>query len=144
MIEFSTRTTALSQRCVCGKKHKKRLSERVHACECGVTAQRDLFSAYLARFVEDDALQVAKARASWPGAEPLLRTAWQQATPNPPASGQRQPSSLGRFVSGPSQSRSPEKENRPEFKASDAVPEAQVSARAGERTTVEVFRTPRL
>ena len=58
VIEFSTRTTALSQVCVCGEKHKKRLSERVHACECGVTAQRDLFSAYLARFVEDDDLQV--------------------------------------------------------------------------------------
>ncbi len=144
VIEFSTRTTALSQMCVCGKKHKKRLSERVHACECGVTAQRDLLSAYLARFVEDDALPVAKARESWRGAEPLLRTAWQQATQNQPASGQRQLSSLGRFVRGPSQSRSPEKENLPEFKASDAVPEAQVSARAGERMTVEVFRTPRL
>ncbi len=34
--------------------------------------QRDLFSAYRARFVEDDALQAAKASA-WPGAEPLLR-----------------------------------------------------------------------
>ncbi len=144
VIEFNTRTTALSQTCLCGQKHKKRLSERVHTCECGVTMQRDLFSAYLARFVEDDALQVAKARESWLGSEPILRTAWQQATQNQPASGQRQPSSFGRFVSGPSQSRSPEKENLPEFKASDAVTEAQVSARAGERMTVEVFRTPRL
>ena len=144
VIEFNTRTTALSQTCLCGQKHKKRLSERIHTCECGVTMQRDLFSAYLARFVEDDALQVAKAHESWPGAEPLLRTAWQQATQNQPASGRHQPSSFGRFVSGPSQSRSPEKENLPEFKASDAVTEVQVSARAGERTTVEVFRTPRL
>ena len=87
VIEFSTRTTALSQVCVCGKKHKKRLSERVHACECGVTAQRDLFSAYLARFVEDDALQVAKARESWPGAEPLLRLGNRQSQNNLPVEG---------------------------------------------------------
>lgn len=39
---------------------------------CGVTTQRDLFSAYLARFVKDDTLQVAKANASWPGVEPPL------------------------------------------------------------------------
>ncbi len=73
VVEFNTRTTALSQICLCGQKHKKRLSERIHACDCGVTMQRDLFSAYLASFVEDDALQVAKAAESWPGAEPLLR-----------------------------------------------------------------------
>lgn len=109
VLEFSTRTTALSQVSLCGKKHKKRLSERVHACECGVTTQRDLFSAYLARFVEDDALQVAKARESWPGAEPLLWTAWQQAVKNQPASRGTRPSSLGRYPSGPSQSGSSEK-----------------------------------
>ncbi len=51
VIEFNTRTTALSQVCFCGQKHKKRLSERVHTCDCGVTMQRDLFSAYLARFL---------------------------------------------------------------------------------------------
>ncbi|MHB1684648.1 MAG: zinc ribbon domain-containing protein [Bacilli bacterium] len=52
--EFNTRTTALSQVCVCGQKHKKRLCERVHACECGVAMQRDLFSAYLAGHVKDN------------------------------------------------------------------------------------------
>ncbi len=71
VIEFNTRQAALSQTCSCGQKHKKRLSERVHTCECGVTMQRDLFSAYLARFVEDDALQVAKAHEAWPGADGL-------------------------------------------------------------------------
>ncbi len=144
VIEFNTRTTALSQTCLCGQKHKKRLSERVHTCECGVIMQRDLFSAYLARFVEDDALQVAKAHESWPGAEPLLRTAWQQATQNQPASGQRQPPSFGHFVRGPSQSRSPEKESLPEHKTPDVVILAQVGVRADESVKVEVFRTPRL
>ena len=136
VIEFNTRTTALSQVCFCGQKHKKRLSERVHTCDCGVTMQRDLFSAYLARFVEDDALQVAKASVSWPGAEPLLRTAWQQATHNQPASRGRMPSSFGRYPSGPSQSGSSEKETLPEPKAADGVPFAQAKARAAERAKV--------
>ncbi len=144
VIEFNTHTTALSQTCLCGQKHKKRLSERVHVCDCGVTMQRDLFSAYLARFVEDDALQVAKANQSWPGAEPLLRTAWQQATQNQPASGQRLPSSFGHYPRGLSQSGSSEKENLLDPQAADDVPPAQARARAAERVTVEVFRTPRL
>ncbi len=144
VIEFNTHTTALSQTCLCGQKHKKRLSERVHVCDCGVTMQRDLFSAYLAHFVEDDALQVAKANQSWPGAEPLLRTAWQQATQNQPASGQRLPSSFGHYPRGLSQSGSSEKENLLDPQAADDVPPAQARARAAERVTVEVFRTPRL
>ncbi|MHB1612097.1 MAG: RNA-guided endonuclease TnpB family protein [Sulfobacillus sp.] len=144
IVEFNTRTTALSQVCLCSQKHKKRLSERIHACDCGVTMQRDLFSAYLARFVEDDALQVAKAFASWPGAEPLLRTAWQQATLNQPASGRSLPSSFGRAPRGPSRSGSSEKENLPEPKVADAVALVQAGVRAAERATVEVFRTPAL
>ena len=71
VLEFSTRTTALSQQCLCGDKHPQRLAERVHTCPHGaVTMQRDRFSACLARFVEEDALPIAAARASWPGAEP--------------------------------------------------------------------------
>ncbi|NMP24100.1 RNA-guided endonuclease TnpB family protein [Sulfobacillus harzensis] len=145
VIEFNTRTTALSQTCLCGQKHKKRLSERIHTCGCGVTMQRDLFSAYLARFVEDDALQVARATEPWPGAEPLLRTAWQRATTNQPASGRPLPSSFGRYPSGPSQSGSSEKENLPEHKAADVVTsarplgvpeEGQVEARAAESVKV--------
>ena len=136
VVEFNTRTTALSQICLCGQKHKKRLSDRIHACDCGVTMQRDLFSAYLARFVEDDALQVAKAAEPWPGAEPLLRTAWQQAIQNQPESGRQPPSSFGRYPSGPSQSGSSEKENLPEPKAADAVTSAQAGVRAAERVKV--------
>ena len=40
----------LSQTCLCGSVARKRLSERVHRCDCGITVQRDVFSAYLARF----------------------------------------------------------------------------------------------
>jgi putative transposase len=132
VVEFSTRTTALSQSCFCGQKHKKRLSERIHPCACGVTMQRDLFSAYLARFVDDDALQVAKAHESWPGAEPLLRTAWQQATLNQPASRGPLPSSLGRYPRDRSRSGSSEKENLLKSERSDGVPRG----RADHRTPV--------
>jgi putative transposase len=40
----------LSQTCLCGAIARKTLAERVHRCDCGVTVQRDVFSAYLARF----------------------------------------------------------------------------------------------
>jgi len=47
----STYQTALSQMCICGAKKKKSLSQRVHSCGiCGIVAQRDIFSAYLAIF----------------------------------------------------------------------------------------------
>src|SRR5208337_2034246 len=45
--------TALSQLCVCGLKKKKKLSQRVHDCECGVRSQRDVFSSYLALFYQE-------------------------------------------------------------------------------------------
>lgn len=132
MEVFSTRHTALSQVCVCGARHKKRLSERVHACECGVLMQRDLFSAYLANYVLEDRLQVAKAFESWQGAEPFLRTAWRQAT-NQPASGRRPPSSFGAYQS---QSGSFEKENLPKHEAQDVVAKVNADARACESVEV--------
>jgi hypothetical protein len=79
--EFPTQTTALSQNCQCGRKVKKRLSERDHKCECGIVAQRDLYSAFLARFVdENNLLQADLAKLAWSGAEPFLWAAWLQAS----------------------------------------------------------------
>lgn len=52
VYEFSTQKTKLSQRCLCGSIKKKSLSCRVHQCECGIIQQRDLFSAFLARFID--------------------------------------------------------------------------------------------
>lgn len=72
VTEFPTVTTKLSQTCVCGKGVKKKLSERWHICDCGVTAQRDLFSAYLARYVENKKLDTRKALTGWPGVHLLL------------------------------------------------------------------------
>ena len=73
--EFPLRNK-LSQTCHnCGAIVKKPLSERWHECGCGVFAQRDLYSAFLAMCVAGDDFDISKARESWPGAEPLLRRA---------------------------------------------------------------------
>ncbi len=55
LYEYSPYTTALSQTCLCGTKKKKPLSQRVHRCECGITEDRDLFSAYLGLHVRASA-----------------------------------------------------------------------------------------
>jgi len=97
--EFPTRTTALSQTCHCGRREKKSLSQRVHQCRCGVVAQRDLYSAFLARFVEgeEQLLSIKQAQKVWSeGAERLLGSAWQQALINSQLNG-RVPSSFGKL-----------------------------------------------
>lgn len=76
VIEFSTHKTRLSQTCHrCGTIQKKSLSERWHICDCGVTAQRDLYSAFLAACVEDDRLVAPLANSLWESRLPLLQTA---------------------------------------------------------------------
>jgi len=55
LYEYSTRTTALSQTCLCGTKKKKPLSQRVHRCGCGIKEDRDLFSAFLGLHVRTEA-----------------------------------------------------------------------------------------
>ena len=78
--EFATRYTKCSQVCLCGVVEKKALSQRIHNCDCGVRAQRDLFSAFLGRFaVKDtdgkDRLDVRRAQKAWPGMDNLLELA---------------------------------------------------------------------
>lgn len=76
VIEFNTRTTALSQSCQCGNKQKKALKDRWHDCQqCGIQAQRDLYSAFLARFVQENKLDSSQALCAWPGAGILLEQA---------------------------------------------------------------------
>ncbi len=71
--EFSPYRTKLSQTCHgCRAIRKKPLSVRVHACSCGVTAHRDLYSAFLARFVTNEVLELQRACAEWPLFELLL------------------------------------------------------------------------
>ena len=76
VIEFNTRTTALSQRCHCGAREKKTLSTRWHNCKtCGISAQRDLYSAFLARFVDNEQLDTSQAQKAWAGVDMLLARA---------------------------------------------------------------------
>jgi putative transposase len=87
--EFPTTTTRLSQMCVCGRREKKALSLRWHVCSCGVgPVQRDLFSAWLARYVVNDRLDAGRTKMAWPGEDERLRTA---SSAIQPAMGQGQP-----------------------------------------------------
>ncbi len=64
--EFPTHSTKLSQTCHCGVIKKKRLKDRWHICECGVKAQRDLYSAFLARYVaKNNRLAIKEAEHNW-------------------------------------------------------------------------------
>jgi transposase len=98
VVEIPTHSTKLSQTCQCGRVCKKKLSERVHQCECGVVAQRDLYSALLAKHIEPDTfvLQVSQLLEDWQSAELCLWAAWRTATEIKPATGRIRPSSFGR------------------------------------------------
>jgi hypothetical protein len=68
--EYSPVTTALSQTCLCGKRKKKPLAQRIHRCDCGITDDRDLFSAYLGLHVHaqvdgSDRLDLRAAQQGW-------------------------------------------------------------------------------
>jgi putative transposase len=76
--KFSTRTTALSQTHLTGERVKKSLSERVHYDQTGFVMQRDLFSAFLARYIVENKLSLQDAIDAYPGMESSLLAAWQQ------------------------------------------------------------------
>ena len=138
-LEFPTQPTKLSQVCICSRQHKKKLSQRVHACECGVVAQRDLLSAYLGIFVEKVVegksekyiLQAAEAKKFWPSADTLLQAAWREAVQS--ASRGHCPSSFGKPIAYPSQSGSLVKEEIAKFEAWNVVV-ASKATRVQERT----------
>jgi len=77
--EFPTRTTKLSQYCHGCRTHaKKPLSERWHQCACGVgPIQRDLYSAFLAAYLDppDYLPSSAQYQWYWEGADLRLRAA---------------------------------------------------------------------
>jgi putative transposase len=80
--KFSTRKTALSQTHLTGERVEKSLSERVHFDQTGIVMQRDLFSAYLARYVDDDELTLQNAQIEYLRLEPVLLAAWQRSKIN--------------------------------------------------------------
>ena len=66
----------LSQSCQYGNKRKKVRNGRWYNCEqCGIHAQRDLYSAFLARFVQENKLDRSQALCAWPGSGILLEQA---------------------------------------------------------------------
>ncbi|HEY7127854.1 MAG TPA: transposase [Ktedonobacterales bacterium] len=75
--EVPTRSTRLSQLCHgCGTLVKKPLSERWHACACGIgPVQRDLYSAFLACHLDLKTLVPSIAQHTWESAETRLRAA---------------------------------------------------------------------
>ncbi len=76
-IKFYTQKTALSQTHLTGERIKKKLSERVHFEQTGFVMHRDLFSAYLGRFVnEEGVLLLYLAVEQWERSEPILHEAW--------------------------------------------------------------------
>ena len=124
-LEFPTVTTKLSQTCVCGQQHKKLLSDRVHSCSCGVTAQRDLFSAFLALYVEPQSDEKDKytchtdlAQKAWSSADTPLQTAWQVASQSTTEG--LVPSTFGKYPWG--QSGSPAETRIVKFEVQDVVP----------------------
>ncbi|MCI4675377.1 transposase [Mycolicibacterium litorale] len=68
--DVASSTTALSQTCLCGNRKNKPLSQRTHRCECGITEDRDLVSAYLGLHVRIqvdgvDRLDLPSAQQGW-------------------------------------------------------------------------------
>src|SRR5258707_14454864 len=98
IVDINPWRARLSQTCHCGLIKKKARSERWHTCPCGASAQRDLFSAWLARFVHPatSLLDAGQAREAWPGWEPTLQAAYEQAIHNQPARGRRFPAPFRR------------------------------------------------
>jgi hypothetical protein len=76
LIEFGKRNTCLSQFChLRGTYTKKPLSQRYHQLPDGTRVGRDVYSAFLARFVLDNRLDAIQAAKAWTGAEAFLRVA---------------------------------------------------------------------
>ena len=63
----------LSQTCHCGNIEKKSRNKRWHSCKkCNAYAQRDLFSAFLARFADAKKLDICQAQKAWLAQESVL------------------------------------------------------------------------
>jgi hypothetical protein len=78
VIKFSTQKTALSQTHLNGRRIKKSLSERVHQDVTGISVHhRDLFSAFLSRYINQDKLSLQDALNEYPRLESVLLEAWQ-------------------------------------------------------------------
>lgn len=144
-MRFSTWQTALSQRCICGKRKKKPLSERVHECDCKykVCVQRDLLSGYEACFVEEVSegkyvFQANQAAKVWTSADALLQAAWKTAVQS--ANGKTCLSAFGKQRVFQSKSGSLAEEGIAKFEVQDVVV-ASLSNESLKENEVVSFRT---
>jgi hypothetical protein len=99
LVEVPTRSTKLSQFCHgCGQFVPKPLWQRWHACPCGISVQRDLYSAFLAAYLDPPdylpSCALQRYAAGWEGREPGLQAAYEQAIQRASA-GQHVPRSFG-------------------------------------------------
>ena len=91
IVSINAWRARLSQTCHCGRIKKKARSQRWQVCPCGVSAQRDLFSAYLARFVDPETslLDAGQAQSGLAGvgAHPCRRRTSRPFRTNPRVAG---------------------------------------------------------
>jgi putative transposase len=106
---------------------KKPLSLRQHVFADGTAIQRDLYSAFLARFVEQDKLDARSAAQAFPAAKPLLERA--ASSDVEPASGARFP--LPQVLRGLAAGRPLKRDSGP-VEAKDAVAAIVVGESLGE------------
>ena len=117
--EFPTTETRFSQLCHgCGTYQKKPLSRRWHKCNCGVEAQRDVYSAFLCMCldVSTNKLNAGYAEEAWPSVDARMRAALRAIQA---ANGKVLPSSFGLHQS---RSGSPAKSMEIPNEARDVVP----------------------
>ncbi|WP_452012023.1 hypothetical protein [Azospirillum largimobile] len=138
VVEFATRTTRLSQVSHdTGEYVKKPLSQRWHVFADGSRVQRDLYSAWLARFVEWDRLDTSQCAVHWAAAEPLLKRAASGFNQSASGAGFARPHVRPGNRGGVGADRPLQGDGR-RTEAADAV----AQARAAERSGVGTSRTP--
>lgn len=140
LIEFSPRATRLSQYDhSTGAYVKKPLSQRLHHFGDGLMppVQRDLYSAFLARFVESDVLDASQVKEAWPGAELLLRRA--ASGENQSAIGEGFPLSNARQCV---RADCPSKRSVPSIEAADVVAFLPRRSKSHREMAAETLRTP--
>lgn len=107
VIAFSTRSTRLSQYDHRNRSYQKKSAcQRWHTFDDGSRVQRDLYSAYLARFVDADTLDARQCEQHWPAAEPRLQRAASKATPSASTTGSPRSSRLRRRSGSPAKASS--------------------------------------
>ena len=138
VLAFPTRTTRLSQfNHLTGEYVRKPLSQRWHRFADGNRVQRDLYAAWLARFVERDRLDASRCAKHWAAAEPLLRRAASGLTQSASGMGFAHPRARLGNGTGVGADRASKREGLRD-EAADAV----ANARAAESPHPTPLRTP--